>query len=163
MKKAMARDPQRASSKSIERVTRVGSLTSRVKPVSQATTERALEALAAADIYTTRLVSGLREIALAFELGEHDQAAEALSGAVAGLRCLADILAMVGRATGVQTTPSTDQELGRIALCLKEVEQSYSRRELRTVARLIDEELVPALARLAPSFPQLEARVAARA
>ena len=163
MKNNQAGTDKRAATPRVDRHSRVGSLTSGVKPVSPATTERALEALAAADIYTTRLVSGLREIALAFELGEHDQASDALTGAVAGLRCLADILAMVSRATGIETTPSTDQELGRIALCLRQVEETYERREFRALARLIDEDLVPSLARLAPSFPQLEARVAALA
>jgi hypothetical protein len=123
--------------------------------------ERAVEALIAADFYVTRLVAELREVALELQLGCSAEAYPRLSGAVAGIRCLADILAEVGRATGVDTSPSADQELGRIALCLQRIGGAQARRDPAEIARLIEVDLVPTLTRLAPSFPHLEARLVA--
>src|SRR4029079_18220304 len=123
MKKHAAETAKSSNVKRASKAGRVGSLTPAVNPSTRGheiPAERALEALVAADFYLTRLVAGLTEIAGQFRLGANLEAEEALAGAVSGIHCLADILSTVARATGVEAPPSSDQELGLIALALQE-------------------------------------------
>ena len=164
-------------SKATPDATRVDSLTRGVKPAKAPTsasatttatasapaTARALEALIAADYYLGRLLDGLEDIAERL-LGRDGAAAEEeLQGAVNGIHCLADIIATVGCATGVDTAPHADLELGRVALALQDLAEARARGERKQLSRVIEEQLLPSLARLAPAFPALEAQVAASA
>ena len=74
-----------------------------------------------------------------------------------------ELLAAVGRATGVDMPPSGDHELGRLALALNEIKRAEGGADVPTLVAVLEEELIPSVLRLAPAFPMLEARVAASA
>ena len=143
----------------------VGSLTPEVKGSTRnpATVRNAMEALAAADLFVTRLVPHLSEVAVLYRAGDERAAAVELKDAVEGIGFLADLINAVGRATGIEPLPSGDHELGRVALALQAIRTASDNQDLAALVAHLEEELIPALARLQPAIPGLEARVAAYA
>jgi hypothetical protein len=140
--------------------TSVGSLTNAVnRTESVPSAERTREALMASEIYAGRIIAGLYDTVATFRLGEYDEAKEELTGALSGIHCLAELLAAVGEATGVDL-PAADQALGELAMSLHAIEVARAADNFDAVIEVIERDLVPSLSRLAPSFPQMEACIA---
>lgn len=133
-----------------------GNLTASVKPAHTELRDRAIDALVAADVYVGRLMTGLHEASALYRDGKLESASQALAGSVLGIHSLADLLAEITRVTAVETPPTTDQELGRIALSLHEIHVAQLNGQTELLPALIEQQLVESLDRLAHSLESYE-------